>query len=77
MTRLACAQLDLAGLWPRFGYPNDMLGQLAARGLRVAEVPIEPVYRDETSHLRGWHVPRIGWLIARAALRARRGRGRS
>ncbi len=72
ITRAACGRLDLDGLWPRFGYPNDVLGQLAARGLRVAEVPIEPVYADETSHLRAWHVPRIGWLIARAAIRTRR-----
>lgn len=71
ITRRACAALDLDGLWPRFGYPNDLLGQLAARDLRVQEVPIEPIYADETSHLRGWHVPRIGWLIARAAVRAR------
>ena len=71
LTRRACATLDLDDLWPRFGYPNDILGQLAARGLRVVEVPIEPVYADETSHLRIWHVPRIAWLIARAATRVR------
>lgn len=71
ITRHACSKLDLDDLWPRFGYPNDILGQLAARGLRVVEVPIEPVYADETSHLRIWHVPRIAWLIARAATRVR------
>ncbi len=75
ITRRACARLDLDDLWPRFGYPNDLLGQLAARGLRVAEVPIEPVYADEVSHLRIWHVPRIVWLIARAAARVRLARG--
>lgn len=80
ITRRACALLDLDDLWPRFGYPNDMLGQLAARRLRVVEVPIEPIYADERSHLRIWHVPRIAWLIARSAARVRglqRGRGES
>lgn len=71
ITRRACARLDLEDLWPRFGYPNDLLGQLVVRGLRVVEVPIAPVYADEASHLRAWHVPRIAWLIARAALRVR------
>ena len=74
-SRGAAAVLDLAGLWPGFGYPNDLLGQLAARNLRVAEVGVRPVYGSETSKLRLRHLPPIFWLIGRAALRRRRPNG--
>ena len=30
IARAACARLDLDALWPRYGYPNDLLSQLAA-----------------------------------------------
>lgn len=72
ITHAACMRLDLDDLWPRFGYPNDLLGQLAVRGLRVAEVPIEPIYAGEESMLRVWHVPTILRLIARAFVRRTR-----
>jgi glycosyltransferase involved in cell wall biosynthesis len=69
--RDACARLDLGGLWPRFGYPNDLLGQLAVRGMRVAEVPVRPLYAGETSRLRPRHVVTIVGLVARAYARRR------
>jgi len=71
LARGAAVKLDLDGLWPSFGYPNDLLGQLAARGLRVAEVPVRPVYAGEISKLRLRHLPPIFWLIGRAAVRRR------
>jgi glycosyltransferase involved in cell wall biosynthesis len=76
LSRGAAVALDLAGMWPGFGYPNDLLGQLAAAGLRIAEVPVKPVYGTETSKLRLRHLPPIFYLIGRAALRRRRGRDR-
>ncbi|HEX3770208.1 MAG TPA: glycosyltransferase family 2 protein [Polyangiaceae bacterium] len=69
IARAACARLDLAGLWPRYGYPNDLLAQLAARRLRIAEVPVRAVYADEISRLKPRHVPVVAGLIARAAAR--------
>jgi hypothetical protein len=69
----AARRLPLAELWPRFGYPNDLLGMLAARGLRVAEVPVRPVYRDENSGIRPWHALSIAGLIGRRWLIERRG----
>jgi glycosyltransferase involved in cell wall biosynthesis len=74
IARAACAMLDLDGLWPRYGYPNDLLSQLSLRGLRIAEVPVRAVYADEVSRLRPRHVAVVGGLIARAWLRrVRRG----
>lgn len=66
------AELDLPGLWPSFGYPNDLLGQIAARGFRIREVPVQPIYGDETSKLRFRHLPPFFFLIARAGLRRAR-----
>lgn len=57
--------LPLEHLWPRFGYPNDILLLLAARGHRVHEVPVRPVYADEKSGLRPWHILQILGVIAR------------
>lgn len=65
----ACQRLDLDGLWPRYGYPNDLLSQLALRGLRIVEAPVRPVYGDEVSRLRLRHLPGVGAVVARAWLR--------
>lgn len=61
----AARALPLDDLWPRFGYPNDLLGMLAARGARVSEVPVRPVYADEQSGVRAFHAASILTLIAR------------
>ena len=62
---------DLEALWPRYGYPNDLLGALARKRLRVGEVVVRPVYRGEASGLRARHLVTIGFLIARVAYRRR------
>jgi len=31
-------------LFPRYGYPNDLLARLGAAGARVVDVPVRPVY---------------------------------
>lgn len=61
----ALRSIPLRGLWPRYGYPNDLLGMLAARGFYVCEVPVRPVYGNEKSGLRPWHVLVIGFVAAR------------
>ena len=61
--------LDLEDLWPGYGYPNDLLGQLASRRLRIVEVPVRPVYADEVSRLKLQHLPTIVRLVARAWVR--------
>ncbi len=57
------------GMWPRYGYPNDLLGTLARHGYRIHEVPVKPVYRGEASGLRPWHIFTIGYVVGRVALR--------
>ncbi len=71
-TAISCRALgaiDLAGLWLSFGYPNDILGQLAALGAGIEEVPVKAVYGDEVSKLRIRHLPPIFFLVGRAAVR--------
>ena len=63
------SRADLDALWPRYGYPNDLLGAVARRGLRVREVVVRPVYRGEASGLRPWHLVSIGYVIGRVAYR--------
>jgi glycosyltransferase involved in cell wall biosynthesis len=61
----AARQLELGSLWPRFGYPNDLILMLARQGMRVVEVPVRPVYADEESGVRAWHLLSISALVAR------------
>ena len=65
-------KLELDSLWPRFGYPNDLLFRVRAARLRIAEVVVRPVYKGEGSELRASHLPRILGIIARSAWRLRR-----
>lgn len=68
--REALEAIELDGLWPRYGYPNDLLSALARRGLRVVDVVVRPIYEGAPSGIR-WSdalvtIPRI---LARAAAR--------
>jgi glycosyltransferase involved in cell wall biosynthesis len=69
ISRAACTQLDLSSIYPRFGYPNDLLGALAIRKMKITEVEVRAIYADEESKLRAWHVPKIAQLTLRAGLR--------
>jgi glycosyltransferase involved in cell wall biosynthesis len=63
----AARHVDLDAVFPRYGYPNDLLGKIARRGLQIRDVPVRPVYGDETSGVRPWHVVVILGIIARIA----------
>lgn len=67
ITRQALSALDLDALYPGYGYPNDLLGHLRERELRVAEVPVRPRYDiGEQSKMRVSRVVvPIGLLLLR------------
>jgi hypothetical protein len=69
--------LPLERLWPRYGYPNDLLGMIKREHGRIREITVRPVYAGEPSGLRPWHVLTILGLIARtgASLRLDRALG--
>jgi len=46
ISRAALAQIDLDELWTRYGYPNDLLSRLHIAGVRVADVPVRPIYGE-------------------------------
>jgi glycosyltransferase involved in cell wall biosynthesis len=47
MGRDALESVGAAGFYPRYGYPNDLLARLNVAEMRVAEVPVRPVYRQD------------------------------
>jgi len=57
--------LDLDNVYPRYGYPNDMLVHLNVWSARVRDVPSRPIYGiGERSGIRLRSVvPRISWLL--------------
>jgi len=66
ISRAACSAIDLDALWPRFGYPNDLLGMLARAGVTIAERPVAALYPHARNHLGARHVPRIAAITLRA-----------
>ncbi len=69
IARWACARVDFDELWPRYGYPNDLLARLAARDVAMREVVVRPIYDGAPSGVRPRHALRASWLLARAAAR--------
>jgi len=57
--RQALAIILSGPVFPRYGYPNDILCRLGAHGARVLDVPVRPVYGPE------WHSGiRISTVVA-------------
>ena len=51
-SRQVLETIQLDGLYPRYGYPNDMLIKLNAYGFRVCDVVMPPKYGSERSKIR-------------------------
>ena len=68
-SREILAQLDLDRIYPRYGFPNDMLVHLNVWNARVRDIPSRPVYGvGERSGIKIRKVvPRISWLLLRAS----------
>ncbi len=64
----AIRALPLQRLYPRYGYPNDLLALLASIGATVGQRTVTPLYADEASGIRP-HVALFthSWVLARAA----------
>jgi glycosyltransferase involved in cell wall biosynthesis len=61
----ALRRLDLNALYPRYGFPNDLLVHLNVQNARVRDVPSRPIYdvgQQSGIKLRSV-VPRISWLL--------------
>jgi glycosyltransferase involved in cell wall biosynthesis len=58
-------RLDLDRIYPRYGFPNDMLVHLNVVNARVRDVPSRPIYGvGERSGIKLRKVvPRISWLL--------------
>lgn len=70
ITREAAARLPLERLWPRYGYPNDLLGELALAGLRSVDVVVRPIYADEISGIGVRHALFVvPYVLLRVAIR--------
>ena len=65
ISRDALSALDLDELYPRYGFPNDMLVHLNVQNARVRDVPSRPIYGvGEQSGIKLRSVvPRISWLL--------------
>ncbi|MGH3135420.1 MAG: glycosyltransferase family 2 protein [Gaiellaceae bacterium] len=64
----ALRRLDLDRLYPRYGFPNDLLVHLNVQNARVRDVPSRPIYDvGEQSGIKLRSVvPRISWLLLKA-----------
>jgi glycosyltransferase involved in cell wall biosynthesis len=64
----ALGRLDLDRLYPRYGFPNDLLVHLNVQNARVRDVPSRPIYDvGETSGIKLRSVvPKISWLLLKA-----------
>jgi len=60
-------RLDLDRIYPRYGFPNDMLVHLNIVNARVRDIPSRPVYGvGERSGIKLRSVvPRISWLLVK------------
>ena len=65
ISHVALQRLDLDQLYPRYGFPNDVLVHLNVQNARVRDVPSRPIYNvGEQSGIRLRSVvPRISWLL--------------
>jgi glycosyltransferase involved in cell wall biosynthesis len=65
ISRDALRTIDLEQLYPRYGFPNDMLVHLNVQNARVRDVPSRPIYDvGEQSGIKLRSVvPRISWLL--------------
>ena len=67
-SRRALAAIGPQQMFPRYGYPNDLLIRLSASGARVMDVPVRPIYGP--AWRSGLRPLRVAFPLARLLLRA-------
>lgn len=73
VTREALARIDLASLYPRYGFPNDLLIKLSRASVRVGEAPVRAIYAGESSGLNPLVAgPRILGILWRGWVKGKR-----
>ena len=70
-TAASCAALraiELDRVFPRYGYPNDLLSHLHIAGMRVLDVPVRPVYGPawKSGINLGTAIHPIPWVLLRS-----------
>ena len=72
LSRESAGRIAFERLWPRYGYPNDLLALAELAGARIATRPVRPVYGEEKSGIRLHHALFVvPYVLARAWLRRR------
>lgn len=66
--RSALANIELDKLFPRYGYPNDLLSRLRVADMRVVDVPVRPIYGAEwrSGINLGTALHPIPWVLLRS-----------
>ncbi len=61
-------RLDLGAVFPRYGYPNDMLAHLHGAGARVVDVPVRPIYGPTWKSGVRWHtaIYPVGFVLLKS-----------
>jgi glycosyltransferase involved in cell wall biosynthesis len=66
----ALEAIDLDAVHERYGFCNDMLVRLNVRDFRIADVPMQAVYGEETSHISySTFIPTVSLLLLRGFVR--------
>jgi len=66
--RDALARIELDELFPRYGYPNDLLSRLHVAAVRVIDVPVRPIYGEhwKSGINLGTALHPIPWVLLRS-----------
>ncbi|MFH1850642.1 MAG: glycosyltransferase family 2 protein [archaeon] len=69
INKRAMELVPFSKIFPRYGFPNDLLTKLNVYNLRVVDVPVKPVYGKEKSGISlVRYVPRLSYLLMKCFL---------
>jgi glycosyltransferase involved in cell wall biosynthesis len=71
------SRIALEKVYPRYGFPNDLLAHLHSAGARITHVQVRPIYEGQGTGIRPLTaVPALSWVLTRSLVqRLRRERG--